>query len=265
VTGSDEKPAAAGGPRLSLIVPAYDEAARLPSTLQAIAEFVAAQPFAVEVLVVDNNSRDSTRELAAAAAERLPYLRVLAEPQQGKGAAVRAGMLAAAGEFLFIADADLSMPLAELRKFLPPALDDFDVAIGSREAPGAVRYDEPPHRHVMGRVFNLLVKLLAVRGFEDTQCGFKCFRRAAARDLFRRQTLPDWSFDVEILFLAQRLGYRIVEVPIHWYYREQSRIRPLRDSLRMLLGVLRVRWNGWRGVYQAGDRPQGRRNRGQKE
>jgi glycosyltransferase involved in cell wall biosynthesis len=253
-------------PRLSLVIPAYDEAERLPATLLAVEEFVAAQPYAVEVLVVDNNSRDATRALAAAAAARLPYLRVLAEPRQGKGAAVRTGMLAAAGDYLFIADADLSMPLVEVRKFLPPALAGFDVAIGSREGPGAVRYDEPPHRHLMGRAFNLAVKLLAVRGFEDTQCGFKCFTRAAARDLFGRQTLDDWSFDVEILFLAQHLGYRVVEVPIHWYYREQSRVRPLRDALRMLLGVLRVRWNGWRGVYApaAGDL-QGSRQRGQKE
>jgi glycosyltransferase involved in cell wall biosynthesis len=253
-------------PRLSLVIPAFDEAQRLPATLLAVEEFVAAQPYAVEVLVVDNHSRDATRALAAAAAERLPYLRVLAEPRQGKGAAVRTGMLAATGEYAFIADADLSMPLAEVRKFLPPALAGFDVAIGSREGPGAVRYDEPPHRHLMGRAFNRLVKLLAVRGIEDTQCGFKCFTRAAARDLFGRQTLDDWSFDVEILFLAQRLGYRVVEVPIHWYYREQSRIRPLRDALRMMLGVLRVRWNGWRGVYgPAAAAPQKSRQRGQKE
>jgi glycosyltransferase involved in cell wall biosynthesis len=246
-------------PRLSLVIPAFDEAERLPATLRAVEEFVAAQPYAVEVLVVDNNSRDATRALAAAAAARLPYLRVLDEPRQGKGAAVRTGMLAAAGEYRFVADADLSMPLAEVRKFLPPELRDCDVAIGSREAPGAVRYNEPPHRHAMGRVFNLLVKLLAVRGLEDTQCGFKCFRREAAEDLFRRQTLADWSFDVEILFLARRLGYRVVEVPIHWTYRERSRVRPLRDSWRMLLGVLRVRWQAWRGAYGP------RRSRGEKE
>jgi glycosyltransferase involved in cell wall biosynthesis len=250
---------------LSLIIPAHNEAARLPATLQAVADFVAAQPFATEVVVVDNDSADTTGALAEAAAATQPYLRVVAEPRRGKGAAVRAGALAARGDHVFFADADLSMPLSEVRKFLPPALTGADVVIGSRALPGAVRYDEPPYRHLMGRAFNLLVKLVAVRGFEDTQCGFKCFTRQAALELFRRQTLADWTFDVELLFIARRLGLRVVEVPIHWHYREQSRVRPLRDALRMALGVVRVRWNGWRGVYGPRRRGQGSRQRGQNE
>lgn len=238
-------------PRLSLIIPAYNEAQRLPNTLPLVVEFVLAQDFLVEVLVVNNNSSDNTRQIAATFAAQYPFVRVLDEPARGKGAAVRCGMLAAAGAYLFIADADLSMPITEVSKFLPPALTDYDVAIASREAPGAVRYDEPEYRHLMGRVFNLIVKILAVPGFQDTQCGFKCFRRQAALDLFQSQTVDGWAFDVELLYVALRRGYRVVEVPIHWYYQANSRISPIRDSIEMVWEVLKIRWKGLRGVYGA--------------
>jgi glycosyltransferase involved in cell wall biosynthesis len=249
------EPAGGERPFLSLIVPAYNEAERLPRTLPQLVAFVAAQPYAAEVLIVDNGSTDATGAIVAAAAAEHPFVRLLREPRRGKGAAVRAGMLAARGEYRFMADADLSMPIAEANKLLPPAVAGFDVAIASREAPGAVRYDEPDHRHLMGRAFNWLVRLLAVRGIHDTQCGFKCFRGEVARDLFALQRLDGWSFDVEVLFLARRRGCRIVEVPIHWYYREQSRVSPLRDPLRMLLGVVEIRANAWRGRYGPAGRP----------
>jgi glycosyltransferase involved in cell wall biosynthesis len=236
-------------PFLSLVIPAYNEEARLPETLRQVAEFARSETRPLEVLVVDNNSRDRTVEIARAAAAELPFLRLLSEPRQGKGAAVRAGALASAGEHVFFADADLSMPLSEVRNFLPPVLINAEVAIGSREAPGAVRYNEPPLRHLMGRIFNLLVRIVLLPGVQDTQCGFKCFSRAAAQELFTAITLLDWTFDVELLFLARRRGYRIVEVPIHWTYAANSRVNPLRDSLHMAAGVWRVRWNAWRGRY----------------
>jgi glycosyltransferase involved in cell wall biosynthesis len=236
-------------PFLSLVIPAYNEADRLPETLRQVAEHARSQPRPLEVLVVDNASSDGTAALVRAAAAEMPFLRLLHEPRRGKGAAVRTGALAAAGEHVFFADADLSMPLAEVTNFLPPVLEGVDLAVGSREAPGAVRYDEPVLRHLMGRAFNLLVRWTLLPGIHDTQCGFKCFTRRAAQDLFRAQTLADWAFDVELLFLARRRGYRIVEVPVHWRYRANSRIHPLRDSLRMLRGLCRVRWNSWRGVY----------------
>lgn len=240
---------AAAKPFLSLVIPAYNEAARLPLTLPMVMEFAAAQPYPVEVLLVDNASSDRTREIAEEIAATAPGLRVLHEQIRGKGAAVRAGALAAAGDWIFFADADLSMPVAEVERFLPDRTGDADVAIASREALGAVRYDEPELRHLMGRVFNLWVRLLAVPGIADTQCGFKCFRRSAARDLFARQTVTDWTFDVELLFLARRRGYRIVEVPIHWTYKSNSRVNPLRDALQMAGGVLRIRWRAMRGKY----------------
>lgn len=238
-------------PLLSIIVPAYNEAARLPQTLPQIADFILEQPYRAELLIVNNNSSDDTRAIACDFATEFPFVRVLDEPTQGKGAAVRTGMLAAAGDYLFMADADLSMPIAEVNKFLPPVLDDYDVAIGSREVRGAVRYDEPEYRHIMGRIFNFIVRVLAVPGFQDTQAGFKCFRRQVALDVLARQTIDGWAFDVELLYIALKRGYRIIEVPIQWYYRQNSRISPLRDAVDMVREVLHIRLNDLRGHYDS--------------
>ena len=236
-------------PHLSIVIPAYNEELRLPASLREVAAFVEAQPYSAEVIVVDNNSADQTAHIAQSFAAANPYLHVISERRQGKGAAIRAGMLAARGAFRFICDADLSMPIEDVNLFLPPALEGYDIAIGSREGPGAVRYDEPAYRHLMGRVFNTIVRLVAVPGFQDTQCGFKMFTAAAAEELFPLQTLDGWSFDVELLHAAQRRGLTIKEVPIHWYYRESSRIHPVRDSIAMFREVLKIRLNGRRGLY----------------
>jgi dolichyl-phosphate beta-glucosyltransferase len=173
----------------------------------------------------------------------------LSESTQGKGAAVKTGMLAAHGEYRFMCDADLSMPVHEITKFMPPQLNGYDIAIGSREAPGAVRYNEPRYRHLMGRVFNTIVRVLAVPHLQDTQCGFKMFRGEVADELFPLTTLNGWGFDVEVLYAAQKRGYRIVEVPINWYYKSNTRIHPLRDSIDMVLEVLKIRRYGRRGLY----------------
>lgn len=215
--------------------------------------FAEAQSYPVEVLVVDNGSTDRTSDIAREIAGEHPTVSLLHQPIPGKGAAVRKGIFKGRGEYLFICDADLAMPIEETNKFLPPALSDYDIAIASREAPGAARYNEPWYRHLMGRVFNFIVRLLAVPGIQDTQCGFKCFRRKAALDLFSIQTIDGWAFDVEILHAAQRRGYRLVEVPINWYYGEGSRVSPIRDSVNMVVQVLRIRRNGHTGMY---DRPQ---------
>ncbi len=162
-------------------------------------------------------------------------------------------MLAERGAYRFLCDADLSMPLDEVNRFLPPALHGYDVAIASREAPGAVRYHEPPYRHWMGRVFNSLVHLLVLPDIEDTQCGFKCFRAAAAEEIFPRLTRSGFSFDVEALAIARHRGFSIVEVPIPWHFDPDSRVRMFRDTLRMGLDLLAVRRNLRRGRYD--DRP----------
>ncbi len=234
---------------LSIIIPAYNEERRLPVTLAQAYDFLQQQPYRGEVLVVENGSQDRTFEIAQEFAREHQGFCVLSEASRGKGSAVKRGMLAASGEYRFMCDADFSMPIAEINRFLPPALTGFDVAIASREAPGAVRYQEPPYRHRVGRVFNGLIRLLALPGLHDTQCGFKCFRAPVALDLFGRQTLSGWSFDVELLFIAHLLGYRIVELPIPWYFNPDSKVSVVRDSLRMAVDLVRIRLNSLRGVY----------------
>jgi dolichyl-phosphate beta-glucosyltransferase len=245
---------------LSIIVPAHNEERRLPPTLKAIDAFLDHQPYDSEVLVVENGSQDLTAVVIDAFTADHPRVRLLREHGRGKGLAVRRGMLAAQGQYRFICDADLSMPIEELPKFLPPVAANYDVAIGSREAPGARRFNEPVFRHIQGRVFSDLVKFFALPGFEDTQCGFKCFRAQAAEDLFGVQQFDGMSFDVEVLYIARQRRYHIVEVPIDWYYRSESRVQPLSDPLRMLLDILTVRRNWRAGRYVArqseGDRRQ---------
>jgi dolichyl-phosphate beta-glucosyltransferase len=238
---------------LSIIIPAYNEEHRLPSSLEKIIQFIDRCGYQAEVIVVDDGSTDRTVEIVQQFQKNSNLVKLVQLQHGGKGHAVRAGMLQAEGEFLFLADSDLSMPIDELPKFLPPALDDYDIAIGSREIPGAVRYDEPFYRHFIGRVFNLLVRLLAVPGISDTQAGFKCFRRPAARKLFSLQTIDGWGFDVEILMLAQKRKMKIVEVPIHWYHNNDSRVRPVQDAFRMFTEVLQVHRNGRNGVYKKKD------------
>jgi glycosyltransferase involved in cell wall biosynthesis len=240
-------------PLLSIIIPAHNEERRLPGSMDKITTFLTTQTYPYEVIIIENGSTDETVGVARRYGERFSYIRFYQETARGKGLAVRRGMLEARGKYRFICDADLSMPIREISKFLPPALDDYDVAIASREAPGAVRYDEPWYRHGIGRIFNTLIKLIAVRGFEDTQCGFKCFRDEVAEDLFSVQMLNGIGFDVELLFIAQKRGYKIVEVPIHWYYSAESRMRLVRDSLRAIMELLIIRRNWRRGAYARRD------------
>jgi dolichyl-phosphate beta-glucosyltransferase len=234
---------------LSIVIPAYNEEARLPETLRLISDFLERQDYTAEVLVVENGSTDRTADIVREFSVGHPQFRLISIRERGKGIAVKTGMLAAKGEFRFICDADLSMPIDEVSKFLPPSLDGYDVAIASREVPGARRFGEPAYRHLMGRVFNFIVRVLAVPGFADTQCGFKCFTASAAEQVFPKQTMSGWGFDVEVLFIALRQGLRVVEVPVNWYYKENSRINPVRDTFSMFWEVLKVRMNAVKGMY----------------
>jgi glycosyltransferase involved in cell wall biosynthesis len=240
-------------PFLSLIIPAHNEEARLPDTLNQVFEFAGKQSYTMEVLVVENGSQDNTLQIAQDFANVYPQLRVLQNPESGKGRAVQQGMLAAQGEYRFMCDVDFSMPIDEINRFLPPALDGYDIAIASREAPGAVRHGEPLYRHFVGRIYNGLIRRMALPGLQDTQCGFKCFKGDVAEDLFPRQTLTGWSFDVEILFIARLLLYRVIEIPIHWYYNPHSKIKVASDSFKMGADLLKIRLNALRGVYIPSD------------
>jgi dolichyl-phosphate beta-glucosyltransferase len=251
---------AAGSPYLTIVIPAYNEARRLPATLESVLDHLDTQDYSADVIVVDDGSTDGTAEVAQQYDRRHRRVKVIKNPHHGKGATVRRGMLAADGQIVLFTDADLSAPISEIDRLLPWFAEGYDVVIGSREGAGARRYEEPFYRHLMGRVFNLLVRLLTVEGIQDTQCGFKAFRREVAHDLFHRMRLYSDSgnavqgamvtaFDVEILFLAQRLGYHIREVPVEWRYSNETKVNPIKDSWRNLRDVLRVRWNAVRGVY----------------
>lgn len=219
------------------------------STLEHIRDCMAAQSYTWEVAVVDDGSTDNTASLVQEFVEHNPGFQLMQATHGGKGWAVRHGMTHVSGQYRFLSDADLSMPIEQIARFLPPALTGFDVAIGSREAEGSRRFEEPQGRHRMGRFFNMLVRWLAVPGVEDTQCGFKCFTGEAAEQLFSQQKLNGFAFDVEVLFLARKRRMKVVEVAIDWHYRSQSKVRPLLDSLLMARDVLLVRWWSLRGAY----------------
>lgn len=236
-------------PLLSIIIPAYNEEQRIGSTLEKVTAFLSMQDYRSEVLVVENGSQDRTLEIAQEFSARYPWVHALHEDGRGKGLAVRRGMLEAIGEYRFICDADLSMPIEEVNRFIPPLLADVEIVIGSREAPGAIRYNEPAFRHFTGRLFNWVVRLLALPGLQDTQCGFKCFRAVVAEEIFPLQTISGWTFDVEVLYIARRRGYHIVELPIPWYYNAESKVRVLHDLLKVGRDLIIIRWNATRGRY----------------
>jgi dolichyl-phosphate beta-glucosyltransferase len=247
-------------PELSIVIPAYNEAQRLPGTLLTIADYLAAHWPSAEVVLVDDGSDDATLRLARDFSADRAGWRILALPHRGKASAVRTGMLAADGAIVLFSDADLSTPLEHTAQLVAAIVAGADVAIGSREGVGARRIAEPLYRHVMGRVFNGLVRALAVPGINDTQCGFKAFKREVAQDLFHHARLYSGGntvigprvtgFDVEILYLARRRGYRIIEIPVQWQHVAGSKVRPVRDAARMFGDVAQVRLNALLGRYR---------------
>ncbi len=229
-------------PFLSVVIPAFNEEPRISDTLSQVIEYLTDRGYAWEIVVADDGSQDQTAQLVERVATEHSNVRILRLPHRGKGWAVKNGMLAAQGEYRLLCDADLSVPISQVERLLPPLGPGSDIVLGSREAPGAARFGEPARRHLMGRVFNLLVGGLAVPGLADTQCGFKCFRGEAAQDLFQRQTMDGFAFDVELLYLARKRGLTFKEVGVDWYYRSQSKVRPVQDSLAMTLDLLKIRW-----------------------
>jgi dolichyl-phosphate beta-glucosyltransferase len=246
---------------LSLVIPAYNESARIGATVREATVWLREQPFRIELIVVDDGSTDATADIAEAALSGSADGRVLRIKHGGKAAAVRAGMLSAKCGLIGFSDADLATPLSYFDDLRQALQEGNDIAIGSREGAGARRVGEPPYRHVMGRVFNGLVRLLVVPGIDDTQCGFKLFRAEVARDLLHRARLYRegrapvagprvTAFDVELLAIARQRGYRIASVPVVWTYGEGSKVRPARDTWHNMRDVLDV-WIGvMRGRYQ---------------
>lgn len=239
--------------RLSIIVPAFNEQRRLAATLATLCDYLGRQPWDWEVRVVDDGSADDTARIAESFSSTHPRVVVQREPHRGKGGAVKAGLAAAPGEYRFICDADLSMPVEEIGRFLPPLATGFDVAIGSREGRTARRLGEPAYRHLAGRLFNFMVQRLALPGIEDSQCGFKMFTAAAVAAIFPRVMVDGWAFDVEVLTIAREQRLRVIEVPIEWHYRADSQLSILRDSAGMLRELLRIKWRTLRGVYRASE------------
>lgn len=234
---------------LSIVVPAFNEAARIGETVEALRTRVPALVSACEIRVVDDGSEDETAAIVERIARQDPRVVLQREPHRGKGSAVKAGMLAASGDLRFMCDADLSMPIEQLPRFLAAVPSRFDIAIGSREGAGARRVGEPPYRHLLGRVFNSAVNRAILPGIDDTQCGFKLFTAHAANLIFPHATIEGWAFDVEVLYIARRRALRVLELPIEWHYRELSRVSPIRDPFRMMRDVWTIRKNGARGVY----------------
>lgn len=238
-------------PTLTVVIPAYKEAARIGPTLHRISEYGATQGWNTEIIVVLDGGPADTAGAVADARRTYPGITVIDNGvNRGKGFSVRAGMRAARGRYVLFSDADLSTPIEEATRLIAALEAGADVAIGSRGlAQSQVTVHQPWWRESMGRTFNWFVRRLAVEGISDTQCGFKCFRREAARRIFALQRLDRFAFDVEVLWIANHLGMHVVELPVTWVNSPASTVNPIRDSSQMLIDLLRIRLNQWTGHY----------------
>lgn len=238
-------------PKLSIIIPSYNEETRLPATLEKIAAYLKASGRASEVIVVDDGSRDHTADVAASFRGRIPALRVVTNgTNRGKGFSVRHGMLEAAGEFVLFTDADLSSPIEEADKLLAALESGYDVAIGSRAIDRSlIEVHESRFREFAGIIFNKIVRIILRLPFVDTQCGFKAFRRERCHILFEQQRIERFGFDPELLYLARHHGLRSLEIPVRWAHSPATKVNMLRDSVQMFLDVFVIRWNALRGRY----------------
>lgn len=248
-------------PYLSVVIPAYNEMKNLKTgVLDGIIPYLNQQNYDYEIILSDDGSTDGTTQALEEFAQQNQFVKVLKNPHKGKAPTVKAGMLAAQGEWRLFTDFDQSTPISELEKLLPCTKQDYEVVIGSREMVGSIRDEEPWYRHLMGRGFNILVQILALPGILDTQCGFKLFSAQATEALFsalkiyngqkERTDAFTGAFDVELLFLAQKMGFKIREVPIEWHHHKTDRVSPIKDSLRMLIDIIRIRLAQLKGTYR---------------
>lgn len=248
-------------PFLSVIIPAYNEQDNFAAgALEKVARYLAQRKYSYEVIIVDDGSTDGSIPSIQKFVDQKPHWRLIKNPHLGKAQTVATGIMAATGERVLFTDFDQATPLSEVEKLLPFIKKNYHIVIGSREVKGSKREKEPWYRHFMGRGFNLLVSLIALRGIHDTQCGFKLFKANAAQDIFSKlvvysqkpeKTAFTGAFDVEVLYLAQKQKLRIAEVPVHWKHIKTSRVNPLKDSLRMFVDLLRIRLTDMVGGYQS--------------
>lgn len=236
-------------PTYSIVIPAYNESARITATLQRILAYAAEQGWNSEVVVVDDGSRDTTAEIVRSFADK--NVRLLQNPEnRGKGYSVRNGMMHANGELLLFTDADLAAPIEEANKLFAALAQGADVAIGSRWLQAELQSKRQPlYRQFFGRLFNVVLRLVLGLDLKDTQCGFKAFTRRAAQALFPMQRIEGWTFDPELLYLAKKLGFKVAEVAVVWAHQAGTRIRPLRDGSRIFAELLVIRWNALCGKY----------------
>ncbi len=238
-------------PRYSIVIPAYNERARILPTLESVVSCVRQSGWDAEVIVVNDGSTDTTAALVREFAQTAPEVRLMENPSnRGKGYSVRAGLIHAQGEIVMFTDADLSAPMEEAERLFKAIAEGVDIAIGSRWlASSRQTHRQPLYRRLFGRCFNLLTRAVMRLPYADTQCGFKAFTREAAQTVFQLMTIERWGFDPEILFIARKRGYRVREVPVSWAHDERSRISYLRDGLQMLEELAIVRWNALLGRY----------------
>ena len=237
--------------KYSFIIPAYNESERLRVSLPKVLDYIHQRRLQAEVIVVNDGSTDNTAEVVRQFAAQNPEIHLLENPgNRGKGYSVRNGIMHGIGDVLLFTDADLSSPIYEADKLFNAIAEGADIAIGSRWLQAELQTERQPlHRQVYGRLFNFGLRIVLGLTYRDTQCGFKAFNRTAAQTVFSRQRVERWGFDPELLFLANKLGLRTVEVPVEWAHDHASRINPLRDGLNMGVEILAVRWNDIRGRY----------------
>ena len=235
----------------SIVIPAYNESARLGASLQKVLDYVGTQGWDAEIIVVNDGSRDNTAEIVRSFAEKYPALRLVENPgNRGKGFSVRNGVLHAHGRIVLFTDADLSSPIEEAQKLFKVLADGADIAIGSRWLRAEMQTQRQPlHRQLFGRIFNVMLRTALGLQFADTQCGFKAFKQSAAQAIFPLQRIERWGFDPEILFLARKFGFKVQEVPVAWGHSGGTRINPLVDGSKMFTEMFRVRWNDLTGKY----------------
>jgi dolichyl-phosphate beta-glucosyltransferase len=238
----------------SIVIPAYNEGARIRVTLERVLAHIQRHGWDAEVLVVNDGSTDDTAQIVQSYAAQNPGLRLLENPgNRGKGCSVRNGVLHSNGEVILFTDADLSSPIEEAEKLFGALAAGADVAMGSRWLRVELQTQRQPlYRQLFGRIFNLALRMILGLRYSDTQCGFKAFTRHAAQSIFPLQHIQRWGFDPEILYLARKFGYTVKEVPVQWAHREGTRISPLRDGIRMFFEMLRIRWYSLTGRYEPG-------------